>query len=153
MKNTKTLLAVLTIIATSQVRAQVVPPASFALCAACHGMDGKGLLAGTPTPMAPPLAGSRFVAAGDGEVMASIVFTGIAKEDAKYLGLMAPLGPAMTDVQMAEVLTYVRSSFGNTAPAVTAEQLKLWREKYNGKPMQKRADLEKLVSVEPATKP
>jgi mono/diheme cytochrome c family protein len=153
MKHSKTLLAALTIIATSQVGAQAVPPASFGLCAACHGMDGKGLLAGTPTPMAPPLAGSRFVAAGDGEVMASIIFTGIAKEDAKYLGLMAPLGPAMTDVQMAEVLTYVRSSFGNTAPAVTADQLKIWREKYNGKPMQKRADIEKLVDVKPTTKP
>jgi len=152
MKHTKTLFAALTIIASSQVRA-LEQPASFGLCAACHGMDGKGLLAGTPTPMAPPLAGSRFVAAGDGEVMASIVFTGIAKEDAKYLGLMAPLGPAMTDVQMAEVLTYVRSSFGNTAPAVTADQLKLWREKYNGKPMQKRADIEKLVDVKPTTKP
>ena len=27
-------------------------------------------------------------------------------------------------------------------PAVTADQVKGWREKYNGKPMQKRADLE-----------
>lgn len=151
MKHSKTLLAALTFVAASQVWAQE-SPAFFALCAACHGMDGKGLLASTPTPMAPPLAGSKFVAAGDGEVMASIVFTGIAKEDAKYLGLMAPLGPAMTDVQMAEVLTFVRSSFGNTAPAVTAEQVKLWREKHNGKPMQKRAWLEKRVGEKPAAK-
>ncbi|MBE2285882.1 MAG: hypothetical protein IAE77_20645, partial [Prosthecobacter sp.] len=56
--------------------------------------------------------------------------------------LMAPLGAALNDAQMAEVLTFVRSNFGNKAPAVTADQVKGWREKYNGKPMQKRADLE-----------
>ncbi len=152
MKHSKTLLAALTIFASSPVWA-LEQPASFGLCAACHGMDGKGLLAETPTPMAPPLAGSKFVAAGDGEVMAAIVFTGIAKEDAKYLGMIAPLGPAMTDDQMAEVMTYVRASFGNTASAVTAAQVKTWREKYNGKPMQKRADIEKLVEAQPTANP
>jgi mono/diheme cytochrome c family protein len=92
--------------------------------------------------MAPPLAGSKLAGFGDGELMASIVFTGIEKQDAKFIGIMAPLGPAMTDAQMAEAMTYVRSSFGNNAPAVTADQIKAWREKYTGKPMQKRADLE-----------
>jgi mono/diheme cytochrome c family protein len=145
MKRLLLTLFALSFTAASQVGAQQ-PPTSFALCGACHGMDGKGLLAETPTPMAPPLAGSKFVAAGDGELMASIIFTGIAKEDTKYLGMMAPLGSAMTDAQMAEVLTYVRSGFGNTAPAVTAEQVKIWREKHDGKPMQKRAEIEKLVS-------
>jgi mono/diheme cytochrome c family protein len=145
MKRLLLTLFALSFTAASQVGAQQ-PPTSFALCGACHGMDGKGLLAETPTPMAPPLAGSKFVAAGDGELMASIIFTGIAKEDTKYLGMMAPLGSAMTDAQMAEVLTYVRSGFGNTAPAVTAEQVKIWPEKHDGKPMQKRAEIEKLVS-------
>ncbi len=59
--------------------------------------------------------------------------------------MMAPLGAALDDASMAAVLTYVRSSFGNKAPAVTADQVKGWREKYNGKPMQKRADIEKLL--------
>lgn len=141
-KLTSSFLAVTILLSASAVQAQTPAPASFMLCMACHGMDGKGMGAGTPTPMAPPLAGSKLAAFGDGEVMASIVFTGIEKQDAKYVGIMAPLGPAMTDAQMAEVMTYVRSSFGNSAPAVTADQIKAWREKYNGKPMQKRADLE-----------
>lgn len=97
--------------------------------------------------MAPGLAGSKLATHGDGEVMASIVFTGIAKEDAKYLGMMAPLGAMMNDAQMAELLTYIRANFGNTAPAVTADQVKVWREKYNGKTMQKRADLEKAIAA------
>jgi mono/diheme cytochrome c family protein len=135
-------LAVTTLLAAPALQAQTPAPASYMLCMACHGMDGKGMGAGTPTPMAPPLAGSKLAGYGDGELMASIVFTGIEKQDAKFIGIMAPLGPAMTDAQMAEALTYVRSSFGNNAPAVTADQIKAWREKYNGKPMQKRADLE-----------
>jgi mono/diheme cytochrome c family protein len=129
------------------------PAASYALCAACHGPDGKGLNAGGPIPMAPPLAGSKLVMAGDGELAASIIFTGIAKEDAKYLGMMAPLGAMMKDEDMAAVLTFVRSNFGNAAPAVTADQVKIWREKYNGKPMQKRAELEKQAAQDPAAKP
>lgn len=141
------LLVLTTILSgTASLQAQA-PVASYALCAACHAPDGKGIGAGTATPMAPALAGSKLATAGDGEIMASIVFTGIAKEDVKYLGMMAPLGPMMKDEDMAAVLTYVRSSFGNSASAVTAQQIKAWREKYNGKPMQKRADLEKAATA------
>ena len=145
MKNTILTLIGLASFAGFNASAQTPQPAAFATCMACHGPDGKGMLANTPMPMAPPLAGSKFVNDGDGEVMASVVFTGIAKEDAKFLGMMAPLGAALDDKAMSEVLTFVRSSFGNKAPAVTADQVKGWREKYNGKPMQKRADIEKLL--------
>jgi mono/diheme cytochrome c family protein len=130
---------------SSYSNAQTPAPASVALCFACHGPDGKGIGAGTPTPMAPPFVGSKFVNDGDGEIMASIVFTGIAKEDAKFLGMMAPLGAVLNDDQLAEVLTYVRGNFTNKSSAVTAAQVKTWREKYNGKPMQKRTDIEKLL--------
>jgi hypothetical protein len=94
-------LALTTLLATSALCAQTPAPASYMLCMACHGPDGKGMGAGTPTPMAPPLAGSKLAGFGDGELMASIVFTGIEKQDAKFIGIMAPLGPAMTDAQMA----------------------------------------------------
>lgn len=145
MKNTILTLIGLAAVAGFNASAQTPQPVAFATCMACHGPDGKGMLANTPMPMAPPLAGSKFVNDSDGELMASIVFTGIMKEDAKFLGMMAPLGATLDDKAMSEVLTYVRSSFGNTAPAVTADQVKGWREKYNGKPPQKRADIEKLL--------
>ena len=145
MKIPTQLLLGLAFVASINASAQTPAPPSFATCMACHGADGKGLLANTPMPMAPPLAGSKFVNDGDGEVMASVVFTGIAKEDAKFLGMMAPLGAALDDANMAAVLTYVRSNFGNQSSAVTPEQVKVWREKYNGKPMQKRADIEVLL--------
>jgi mono/diheme cytochrome c family protein len=48
--------------------------------------------------------------------------------------------PHQTDEQIAAVLTYVRNSFGNSAPAVTTEQVKALRGEA-GKPMLTEADL------------
>jgi mono/diheme cytochrome c family protein len=129
----------------SVLAAEPAPVASYAICSACHAPDGKGLNAGTPMPMAPSLSGSKLATAGDGEVLAAIILNGIQKEDTKYLGVMAPLGAMFTDDQFAEVITYVRSAFGNTASAVTVDQAKAWREKYNGKPMWTRAKLDELM--------
>lgn len=101
--------------------------ATFMTCAACHGMDGKGLP--TNPPMAPSLSGSKL-AIGPAEVTTAIVLKGIAKTDAKYLGIMAPLGAGLTDEQIADVITYVRKSFGNQASEVAVADVKTWREKY-----------------------
>ncbi len=140
------LLGFLCLSAAETVSAQ---SATYALCAACHAPDGKGMGAGTPAVMAPPLAGSKIAMHGDGELMASIVFTGIAKEDTRFLGMMTPLGPMMKDEELAEVLTFIRSNFGNEASAVEAAQVKEWREKYQGKPMQQRATIEDAVEKRP----
>lgn len=101
--------------------------ASYMTCAACHGIDGKGLT--TNPPMAPSFIGSKL-ANGPAEVAAAIVLKGIQKTDSKYLGIMAPLGAALTDDQLADVLTYIRGSFGNKATPVDAADVKTWREKY-----------------------
>ena len=42
--------------------------------------------------------------------------------------LMPPQGAALSDQQIADVLTYVRQSFGNKASIVTPEQVKAIRE-------------------------
>jgi glucose/arabinose dehydrogenase/mono/diheme cytochrome c family protein len=122
------------------------PPPAFTLCAACHAADGKGLNAGTPTPMAPSLVGSKLATAADGQAFAAILLSGIEKQDAKYAGMMAPLGSTMNDEQMAELMTYVRRHFGNQASTVTPEQVKTWREQFTGKPMFKRSELESLTN-------
>ena len=100
---------------------------TFMTCAACHGMDGKGLP--TNPPMAPSLSGSKL-ATGPAEVTTAIVLKGIAKTDAKYLGVMAPLGAGLNDEQIADVVTYIRKSFGNQASEVAVADVKTWREKY-----------------------
>jgi mono/diheme cytochrome c family protein len=45
-----------------------------------------------------------------------------------------PNGSGLTDEEIAAVLTYVRQEWGNKAPAVTAERVKLVREKIKGHP-------------------
>ncbi len=102
--------------------------ASYMLCAACHGMDAKGVPAG-PSKMAPSLVDSK-IALGDPAVMALVIINGIQKEGTEYLGMMAPLGPALDDEKLAAVMTYVRGSFGNKAPAVTAADAKKYREQW-----------------------
>jgi len=114
------------------------------VCGACHGLDGKGMMAG-PMKMAPAYADSKLVSAESSEIMAIAVMKGIKKEDAKFLQIMMPLEAALDDAALAGVLTYVRNTYGGKTDLVTADQAKAWREKYKGitAPVS-RAELEKL---------
>ena len=91
------------------------------VCITCHQADGNGLQGAFP-----PLAGSA-VATGDAEVSIKIVLSGLTGEmtrgGATYNGMMTPWGGTMSDADIAAVLTYVRSSFGNSADAVTEAQV------------------------------
>lgn len=101
---------------------------NFVTCAACHGMDGKGLPVG-PAKMAPSFIGSELLLGDpDGPILA--VLKGIAKETTDYMGVMAPLGAALSDEQIAAVLTYVRNLDSNHAPPVTADQVAAARAKF-----------------------
>ncbi|MGH6859942.1 MAG: c-type cytochrome, partial [Phyllobacterium sp.] len=85
-------------------------------CSACHGGDGTGAGA-----LFPALAGNSIVQQGNAETLSRLVLEG---SQAVHTGA-APTTPAMpslawrlSDEQVADVLTYVRSSWGNSAPAV-----------------------------------
>ncbi len=122
--------------------------ASYATCAACHGPDGTGLKVG-PALMAPSLVGSQLLL-GDPSKPLLVVLKGIAKEDMKFMGMMAPLGAALDDQKLAAVLTYVRNEWGNSAPAVTVEQAASARAKYD--PIAapagvKRAEIDQVVAA------
>ena len=80
------------------------------LCVSCHGPDGRGR-----EHQAPRLVGSPLLV-GDAGVPTRIVLAGKEGD----MGLMPPLS-ALTDDDIAKVLTYVRRSWGNTAPAVAPE--------------------------------
>jgi hypothetical protein len=90
------------------------------VCFACHGPDGRG----APAPgaaghtIAPPLADSRRVL-GDERAAIAIVLHGLqGKVDGiDYGAPMVPMG-SYSDAELANVLTYIRNSFGNRAPAV-----------------------------------
>lgn len=125
---------------------------NYVTCMACHGPDGKGLDVG-PLKMAPPLGGSKLATAPP-EIAALIVLKGIEKQDAKYAGLMAPLGAALDDEKLAGVLTYVRNSFGNSGDPVTADEVAKVREesKERTAPL-KRAELDEMLKkIEEAEK-
>jgi glucose/arabinose dehydrogenase/mono/diheme cytochrome c family protein len=92
--------------------------AAFAICAACHQADGRGLPA-----LAPPLAGSPRVT-GASDVLIDIVLRG-RDEDPAYPS-MPPLA-GLTDDQLAGILTYVRQAWGNAAPAIDPQAIRARR--------------------------
>jgi mono/diheme cytochrome c family protein len=98
-------------------------------CAACHQPDGNG----SASQNAPPIAGSEWVLAKDPARIIRIVLNGLQGPitvSGKQYGAaaMLPWRDALTDEDVAGVLTYARSNWGNKAPAVTAEQVKEARE-------------------------
>jgi mono/diheme cytochrome c family protein len=70
------------------------------ICAACHMPDGKGAQG---AGFYPALAGNRRL--GSGTYPTYVIMNG--------LNGMPPLGELMTDEQVAEVVNYVRTHFGN----------------------------------------
>jgi mono/diheme cytochrome c family protein/glucose/arabinose dehydrogenase len=98
-------------------------------CGTCHQPDGKGLTASG----FPPLAGTEWVV-GNEDRLIKIVLKGlqgpIEVQGKKYPGQvpMTPFGGMLKDDEVAAVLTYVRNSFGNKAPAVAPEKVKAVRE-------------------------
>lgn len=107
------------------------------VCASCHQADGKGMPGAFPA-----LAGSSWVNQ-DPETPIRIVIKGlggpIEVAGAKFNSVMPP--PAgLDDTKIAEVLTFVRSSFGNSASAVTVEQVAKVRAEIEGRSTQWTAD-------------
>jgi mono/diheme cytochrome c family protein len=86
------------------------------MCQACHQADGRG-----QPGRAASLVGSPIALAGP-EVPVRVLLGG--KEGTT--GLMPPLGAALTDAQVASVLTYVRREWGHGAspivPALVAHE-------------------------------
>lgn len=90
-------------------------------CVSCHRANGEG----TPGVF-PPLAGSEYVTGDKGRLI-RIVLHGMSGERIikgdTYNGVMPPWDGLLDDVQLAAVLTFVRSNFGNEADAVTEEEV------------------------------
>jgi nitrite reductase (NO-forming) len=90
------------------------------ICAACHQAGGQGLAG-----VFPPLAGSDFLMADKarsirvllGGLKGDVVVNGVT-----YRGEMPKL--PLSDEQISNVLSYVRSTFGNQGDAVTLAEVK-----------------------------
>jgi mono/diheme cytochrome c family protein len=90
-------------------------------CSSCHQTNGKGMPGAFP-----PLAGNPVVT-GDPKTVIHIVKYGltgkIEAEGNSYNGIMPPWGSQLSPGDIAQAITYIRSSWGNNASAVTAAQV------------------------------
>ncbi|MBU6178777.1 MAG: dehydrogenase, partial [Verrucomicrobia bacterium] len=105
------------------------------LCVTCHQPNGKGL-----DPAFPSIEKSPWVTT-DAERLIKITLYGlmgpIEVNGRKYDGQvpMTPFGGMLKDPEIANVLTFVRNSFGNQAEPITAEQVKKVRDSQPGRLM------------------
>jgi mono/diheme cytochrome c family protein len=90
-------------------------------CGACHGGDGKG-----ERLIFPPLAGNAILIQPSAESLTRVVLEGAQAAGTKT----APTAPSMPsfawkldDAQVADLLTYIRNSWGNAAAPVSAESV------------------------------
>lgn len=92
-------------------------------CLTCHQASGSGV-----PKLNPPLKGTSWVL-GDKTRLIGVILKGLENvdiDDESYDNAM-PAHDFLTDAQIADVLTYVRSHFGNKADAVVADEVKTVR--------------------------
>jgi mono/diheme cytochrome c family protein len=90
-------------------------------CSACHGLDGKGV-----DRLFPSVANSSMARADDPTTVIRIVLRGarsVATDKEPTAPGMPSYGWQLKDDQVANVLTYIRNSWGNAAPAVSPDEV------------------------------
>lgn len=116
----------------------------FTRCAACHQSTGLGVPGAYP-----PLAGSEWLL-NNPEVPIRIVLHGlqgpITVKGASFNNAMTPFGDQLSDAEIAAVISYERSSWGNKAAPITAAQVKAVRDATKSQTTPwKPADLQPLI--------
>lgn len=85
-------------------------------CSACHQATGDGIPGAFP-----PLAGSKIVNDPDPNILIQIILSGY---DARpEFGAMPGFADLLTDEEIAAIANHERSSWGNKAPSISAEQV------------------------------
>jgi mono/diheme cytochrome c family protein len=77
------------------------------VCAACHQPDAKGAVGAAAYP---PLAADKKLVSAD--FMLTVLLRGLKG--------MPPVGGMMSDAQVADVVNYVRTHFGNAYPSAVS---------------------------------
>ena len=95
----------------------------YNLCIACHGPEGAGV-----ANLGPPLANSEWVT-GPPENLIGIQLRGlsgpitVAGQEYNFPAPMPAMGAGQSDENISSVITFIRNSWGNSAPAVTPEMV------------------------------
>lgn len=128
---------IFTLLACTQAFAQTTPPAAAANgkqlyathCLACHQQDGSGV-----PNLNPPLIKTSWVL-GDKKKLITWVLQGSGDDkveiDGNYYNNNMPPQAHLKDEEIAKILTYVRSSFGNKASPIAASEVKAVRGTVN----------------------
>lgn len=90
-------------------------------CSACHARDGKGV-----ADLFPALAGAPSVRQNDPTTTIRVIITGaqvVSTAAAPTSPAMPSFGWHLSDGQIADLVTYLRNTWGNAAPAVAASQV------------------------------
>lgn len=91
-------------------------------CSTCHGGNGQG-----QPGVFPPFSHNPDVNAKDPKTIIGIVLHGLNTPKTimgkQYSGGMPAWSSSLSNADIAAVLTYIRSSWGNKAPAVTEAQV------------------------------
>jgi mono/diheme cytochrome c family protein len=109
---------------------KVVGKALFsANCITCHQANGQGV-----PGQYPPLAGSEVETGDATNQLIAIVLKGlqgpVVVEGKPFNNAMQAWEGQYTDSQLAAILTYVRSDWGNNAPPITADMVKQIRGEF-----------------------
>jgi glucose/arabinose dehydrogenase/mono/diheme cytochrome c family protein len=95
-------------------------------CVQCHMSNGKGA-----PGMNPPLSGVGLVT-GDKTAVINIILKGLSEPmviNGETYNNAMPSHAFLNDQQIADVLTYIRNTFGNTAEAIKPEEVAKLRPK------------------------
>ncbi|MCB0645142.1 MAG: PQQ-dependent sugar dehydrogenase [Saprospiraceae bacterium] len=109
--------------------AQIIPDSPGkrvydANCRACHQANGDGA-----PGMIPPVAGTDWVT-GDKTRLINVLLKGLSDPveiNGKTYQVAMPAQTHLGDQEIADVLTFIRSNFGNNADAVTIDEVKKLR--------------------------
>jgi thiosulfate dehydrogenase len=90
-------------------------------CAVCHQNDGRGM-----EKLFPPLANNSSVQAADPTSVIHVVLSGwkSAETAAAKRGFFMPGFAALSDAELAEIVTFVRGQWGNQGVAVSADEVR-----------------------------
>lgn len=97
----------------------------MARCASCHGADGRGQV-----PWIPPLAGSSASLAPVPDSTLNVTLNGSMRSVADGVPnpyRMPPFRVQLSDQEIADVVSFIRTGWGNTGGEVTAEQVAAMR--------------------------
>lgn len=115
-------------------------------CVSCHGATGEG-----SPGVYPPLKASEFVVHGEARpviILLRGVHGSLTVNGKTYNGVMNPLGAGMSSKQLAQLVSYIRSDWGNNASIVYDDQITEYKKTMTSSASMTEAELRAIPEEE-----